>query len=95
MPELTGFFSDTIWIAIGSVAGAVFFLWLALISGRGYSVEDTEAHSIEYGEVVKEGHGGMTAFLWVSFVLLFIWTIAYFVQHWDEFNALLAASRAY
>jgi hypothetical protein len=91
MPELVNFFRDSFWIVIGSVIGAVFFLWLALRSGRGYTVEDTEAHASEYGEVIKEGHGGMTAFLWVTFSAFFIWTVVYFVINWEEFYVIFAA----
>lgn len=92
MPQLVGFFREAAWVAIGSLIGAVVFLWLALISGRGYTVEDTEAHASDYAEVIKEGHGGMTAFLWVSFISLFAWTIYYFFVHWEEFYVIFAAA---
>jgi hypothetical protein len=69
-----------------------FVVWLALRGGHGYSVHDTQAHSIDYGNVIREGHGGMTAFLWLSFVSLFTWTGFYLGQHWYEFARLLAWS---
>jgi hypothetical protein len=70
------------------VATAIIFViitWLALRSGHGYSVHDTEAHSTNYADTIKEGHGGLTLLLWVCFITLFIWTVVYMVQHWSEF----------
>ena len=65
-------------------------LVLILRSGHGYSVHDTEAHAMDYAGVIKEGHGGMTAFLWVFYIFMFIWTIVYFVQHASEFAIIFA-----
>ena len=67
-----------------------FFISLILLlrSGRGYSVQDTEAHAVDYARTIKEGHGGMTAFLWVFFIFFFVWTIVYFIQHAGEFAIL-------
>lgn len=90
MPELISFFRESFWIVIASVILSVLFLWLFIIGGRKYSVEDTEAHSEEFGGVIKEGHGGMTEFLWISFGLLFIWTIYYFAVNWHQFLVLFA-----
>lgn len=85
MSELTGFFRESLWIVLASIFFSVLFLWLWMISGRLYSVEDTEAHSEDFGGVIREGHGGMTIFLWVSFGLLLLWTIYYFVVNWQQF----------
>lgn len=63
----------------------VLLVALALRSGHDYSVEDTESHATEYTGVIKEGHGGLTAFLWLSFISIFGWMIAYFIQHRHEF----------
>ncbi len=65
-------------------------LILLLRSGHSYSVQDTEAHSTNYAGVIKEGHGGMTAFLWVFYIFMFVWTIVYFVQHASEFAIIFA-----
>jgi hypothetical protein len=66
-------------------------LFLLLRSGHGYSVHDTEAHATDYARVIKEGHGGMTAFLWAFYVFMLIWTVVYFVQHASEFAIIFAA----
>jgi hypothetical protein len=77
------------WVAIGSVLAFVILLIL-LISGSRYSVSDTEAHAVDYAGEIKEGHGGVTKFLWVMFLGMFIWTIVYFVLHWHEFAVITA-----
>ena len=63
---------------------------LILRSGRRYSVEDTEAHSTEYAGVIKEGHGGLTAFLWTFYIIMIVWTIYYFIEHAAEFKIWFA-----
>jgi len=82
-------FWQLFWVTIGSVLTFVVLL-LLLISGSKYSVHDTEAHSTDYGRVIKEGHGGLTAFLWVLFIGIFIWTIVYLAIHWSEFAVIAA-----
>ncbi len=69
-------------------AGLLFTLILVILSGRGYSVEDAEAHSTEYGGIVKEGHGGMAAFLWIAYISMVVWMIVYFVQSAHEFGVV-------
>lgn len=88
MPELTSFFTDSFWIVIATIIISIFLLWLFIIGGDKYTVKDTEAHSEEYGELIKEGHGGMTMFLWVCFTAIFIWTIYYFAINWRQFLVL-------
>jgi hypothetical protein len=73
-----------------SIVGFTVFIWLILRSGHDYSVHDTETHAVDYANVIKEGHGGLTAFLWVSFILLFGWTVMYFATQWDQFARLFA-----
>jgi hypothetical protein len=74
---------------IGLVAVTLVTLYLILRSGRSYSVHDTEAHAVEYAGLIKEGHGGLTAFLWVSYVLMAVWTVLYFAQHASEFSIMV------
>ena len=81
--------AGTCWTVV-LVAATIVLLYLILRSGHGYSVEDTEAHATEYAGVIKEGHGGMTAFLWIAYAAMALWTIAYLVQHADEFGILFA-----
>lgn len=80
-------FWQLFWVTIGSILTFTLLLIL-LIAGSRYSVSDTQAHASDYGGVIREGHGGMTAFLWVMFISLFIWVIVYFVLHWSEFAVI-------
>ena len=82
--------ADALYWTLTIIAAFLLMLILLLRSGRGYSVKDTEAHASDYAGVIKEGHGGMTAFLWVLFSFMFVWTIAYFALHADEFGIIFA-----
>ena len=82
---------NTFYLVIVVAVSVVILTWLILRSGHGYSVHDTEAHSTNYADVIKEGHGGLTLFLWVSFITIIIWTIVYLVQHASEFLEIFTA----
>ena len=73
------------WFVLLIIFSAAFLLYLAVRAGKGYSVEDTEAHAEEFGGVVKEGHGGITAFAGISIVAILVWSIVYLIMHWSEF----------
>jgi len=76
------------YLVLAIAVAFVVTTWLVLRSGKNYSVNDTEAHSSSYGDVIKEGHGGLTIFLWVSFAAILVWTIIYLIQHWNEFTVI-------
>jgi hypothetical protein len=78
------------YLVLTVALGFVIITWLVLRSGKNYSVNDTEAHSTNYADVIKEGHGGLTMFLWVSFTVILIWTVVYLVQHWSEFAEIFS-----
>jgi hypothetical protein len=82
-------FWQMFWVTIGSIFSFAILLIL-LIQGSKYSVNDTRAHSADYGGVIKEGHGGMTSFLWVMFIGILVWTIVYLIMHWSEFAIIWA-----
>ena len=81
----------TFYLVIGVAVAFVITIWLTLRSGHGYSVHDTEAHSTNYADVIKEGHGGLTLLLWAGFAVIFIWTIIYLVQHAGEFAVIFTS----
>jgi len=82
-------FWQLFWITIGSVL-CFTILIILLIRGSKYSVSDTQAHSTDFAGIIQEGHGGMTAFLWLLFAGMFVWVIVYLIIHWHEF-AIIAA----
>jgi len=78
-------------IVDGNKKRHIFFfdiIYLALRSGHNYTVPDTEAHATDYAGVTGEGHGGMTGFLWITFLAIGAWTVLYLVEHWFEFSVL-------
>jgi hypothetical protein len=79
---------NTFWLVIIIAVSVVIITWLILRSGHNYTVQDTEAHAVDYANQVREGHGGMTLFLWVSFIAIIIWCIIYLVQHASEFSVI-------
>lgn len=90
MAALPSFFIISFWIVVICIVGIVVFLWLFISGGEKYSVEDAEAHAEDFAGVIKEGHGGMTVFLWVSFALIFSWTIFYFIINGYQFLVIFA-----
>ncbi len=78
------------YITLICVIGFVLSMALLLRSGHGYSVRDTDAHAVDFPGGLKEGHGGMTAFLWVFFGALILWAIVYLVLHASEFSIIFA-----
>jgi len=73
------------WIVLVLILGFSWLVHLALRSGRNYTVRDTESHATEYAEIVREGHGGMTVFLWITFLAIGVWSVLYLMEHWFEF----------
>jgi hypothetical protein len=90
MPELPGFFNTSLWVFIISVSAISIFIWLFVIGKDHYSVDDTESHAEDYANVIKEGHGGMTPFLWVSFAAIFGWVVYYVMVNWSQFAVIIA-----
>ena len=45
----------TLTVVLVSMFLTLMTIWMFLKSGGGYSVHDTEAHSTDYGGVIKEG----------------------------------------
>jgi hypothetical protein len=81
---------NTFYLVIAVAVSVVILTWLILRSGQGYSVHDTEAHSTNYADIIKEGHGGLTLFLWLSFLAIIVWTVVYLMQHWSEFSVIFS-----
>ena len=90
MPKLPGFFETSLWMFIACVTALCVFIWLFVMGNRNYTVDDTESHAEQFGGVIKEGHGGMTVFLWISFALILGWAVYYLVVNWSQFAVILA-----
>jgi len=79
-------YMETLWIVLAVVLGFSWFVHLALRSGHNYTVHDAESHATEYAGSIREGHGGMTGFLWMAFLAIGAWTVLYLIEHWFEFS---------
>jgi hypothetical protein len=78
------------YITLLLIAATILLIVLLLNSGNGYSVRDAESHAEDFTGEIKEGHGGIPAFLWVTFTFILIWTIIYFVMHASEFAIIFS-----
>jgi preprotein translocase subunit SecG len=78
------------YITLFCIVAVIVLAVLLLRSGKGYSVRDAQSHAEDYAGVIKEGHGGLTAFLWFLFSVMLIWTIVYFVMHASEFAIIFS-----
>jgi hypothetical protein len=79
---------NTFYLVIAVAVSVVVLIWLILRSGNGYSVHDTESHAVNYADEIKEGHGGMTLFLWLSFSAIIVWSVIYLLQNASQFSVI-------
>jgi preprotein translocase subunit SecG len=90
LTDLSDINTFAFYITLFCIAAVVVLIILLLRSGKGYSVQDAESHAEDYAGEIKEGHGGLTAFLWLLFAGIFIWSIVYFAMHAGEFAVIFS-----
>ena len=73
------------YIAIAIIAAGVILMWLMVRSSDEFTVEETEHNSDDFAGVIRDSHGPITTWLWVAYLALVIWAIAYLLQHISEF----------
>jgi hypothetical protein len=71
--------------ALFIVAAAVILIYLMVKSSDDYSEGETEKNAEEFAGEAHESKGPVTKWLWVVYLGLIIWAVAYLVQHWSEF----------
>lgn len=76
------------WNTVFFVIGFVVTVYLSMRSGSRYSVRDSVTHATDYASTIKEAHGPLTWFLWVSYIVILIWTVLYLWEHSSEFAEL-------
>jgi hypothetical protein len=87
-------FSDlntlTLYIVLFCIFGFALSMQLLLRSGRRHAAKDIDAHAVAFPEGLKEGHGGIPAFLVVVFGAVCIWAVVYLAIHAREFAVIFA-----
>jgi hypothetical protein len=73
------------YITVGIVAAGAILMYLMVKSSGEFTVEETEKNSDEFAGVIKDSHGPITTWLWVAYVVMVVWAIAYLIQHISEF----------
>ena len=60
-------------------------MFLMVRSSDEFTVEETEHNSDEFAGVIRDSHGPVTTWLWVAYIVIAVWAIAYLIQHAAEF----------
>ena len=76
------------YIAIGIIAAGAILMWLMVRSSDEFTVEETEHNSDDFAGVIRDSHGPVTTWLWVAYIVIAIWAIAYLIQHITEFPSI-------
>lgn len=74
------------YLSLAIIAGFAVLMVLIVKSSDEYSVEQTEKTADEFAGTIKDAHGPVTTWLWVSYVVLIIWAFAYLYLHWSDFQ---------
>lgn len=74
-----------VYIGLGILAAGAILMYLMVKSSDEFSVEETEKNADEFAGIVKDSHGPVTTWLWVAYVVIAVWAIAYLIQHAAEF----------
>ena len=73
------------YISLAFIAGGSILMYLIVKSAGEFSVEETEKNADEFAGIIRESYGPVTTWLWVVYIAMIIWAIAYLIQHAAEF----------
>lgn len=73
------------YVTLAIVAAASILMYLMVKSSDEFSVEETEKSADEFAGLIKDSHGPVTTWLWVAYIVIAVWAIAYLIQHAGEF----------
>lgn len=73
------------YVTLGIVAAGTILMYLMVKSSDEFTVKETEENSDDFAGVIKDSHGPITTWLWVAYIVMVIWAIAYLLQHISEF----------
>ena len=77
-----------LYVTLFMITALSMITYLIVKSSKEYPPEKVESEAHEFAGVIKDGHGEIILFLWVTYAGLLIWAIAYLAQHWYEFLEL-------
>ena len=73
------------YITLAIVIAGSILMYLMVKSSDEFTVEETEKNSDDFANVIRDSHGPVTTWLWVAYIVMVIWVIAYLIQHGAEF----------
>ena len=73
------------YITVAIIAAGSILMYLMVKSSDEFTVEETEKNSDDFANVIRDSHGPVTTWLWVAYIVMVIWVIAYLIQHGAEF----------
>ena len=73
------------YLTAGIIAAGVILMYLMVKSSDEFTVKETEENSDDFAGVIKDSHGPITTWLWIAYIVMIIWAIAYLIQHISEF----------
>jgi hypothetical protein len=73
------------YITVAIIAAGSILMYLMVRSSDNFSVEETEKNSDDFAGVIRDSHGPVTSWLWVAYIVMVIWAVAYLIQHSAEF----------
>jgi hypothetical protein len=77
------------YITLAIIVAGVILMWLMVKSSDDYTVEETDEASEDFAGEIRDSNGPVTRWLWVAYVVIFVWAIAYLIQHSAEFPRLI------
>ena len=80
-------FVNPLWayLTLAFIAGGSILMYLIVKSSDEFSVEETEKNADEFAGILRESYGPVTTWLWVVYIAMTVWAIAYLIQHAGEF----------
>jgi len=76
------------YVTLTIIAAAVILMWLMVKSSDEFTVEETEKNSDGFAGVIRDSHGPVLTWLWIAYIVMVVWAIAYIIQHISEFPTL-------
>jgi hypothetical protein len=73
------------YIVLAIIAAGAILMWLMVKSSNEFTLEDTEKNADDFAGVIRDSQGPVTTWLWVAYIVMIIWAIAYLIQHAAEF----------